>query len=142
MRHVITEVEAYDGVEDKACHASRGRTSRTEVMFGPAGRWYVYLCYGMYEMLNIVTDPRDHAAAVLIRGTKEISGPGRLTKALGITRALNNKPADAKSGLWIEHSGIIVPKKEILRTPRIGVAYAGEWAEKPWRFVWMEQKKK
>jgi len=139
VRHVITEVEAYDGVEDKACHASKGRTPRTEVMFGPAGRWYVYLCYGMHEILNIVTGPKEYPAAVLIRGTHEVNGPGRLTKALDITRALNTKPAIEKSGLWIEGSGIRVPEKEIVRTSRIGVAYAGEWADKPWRFVWVSK---
>lgn len=142
VRHVITEVEAYDGIHDKACHASKGRTPRTEVMFGPAGRWYVYLCYGMHDLLNIVTGPTDYPAAVLIRGTKEISGPGRLTKALGITRALNNKSADVESGLWIERPQMRIPKKQIVRTPRIGVAYAGEWAEKPWRFVWVEKGRK
>jgi DNA-3-methyladenine glycosylase len=135
--YLITEVEAYDGVKDKACHASRGRTARTEVMFGEAGHWYVYLCYGMYEMLNIVTGPSGYPAAVLIRGTKEVSGPGRLTKSLNITRALNTKPATKKSALWIEDRGIVVPKQEIARTSRIGVAYAGEWAQKPWRFLWV-----
>ncbi len=130
-KHLITEVEAYDGINDTACHASKGRTARTEIMFGPAGHWYVYLCYGMYDMLNIVTGPKDYPAAVLIRGTQEITGPGRLTKTLKITRALNGKKADKKNGLWIEKSGITVLKKEILRTPRIGVAYAGEWAKKP-----------
>lgn len=138
VRHVITEVEAYDGIDDKACHASKGRTPRTEVMFGPAGHWYVYLCYGMYDMLNIVTGQEGYPAAVLIRGTREVNGPGRLTKALGITRALNGQSADKQSGLWIERSGIRMPKKEIVRTPRIGVGYAGEWARKPWRFVWRE----
>ncbi len=134
--YVITEVEAYDGEHDLACHASRGRTARTEIMYGSAGHWYVYLCYGMYDMFNIVTGPENYPAAVLIRGLKEVSGPGRLTKALNITGALNGKRADMKTGLWLEESGIIVPKKEIVRTPRIGVSYAGEWAHKPYRFIW------
>ena len=137
-KHIITEVEAYDGINDKACHASKGRTVRTEIMFGPAGFWYVYLCYGMYDMLNIVTGPKDYPAAVLIRGVEGINGPGRLTKTLKITRALNGKKVDQKNGLWIEQ-GISVSKNEIARTPRIGVAYAGAYAQKPWRFVWKKK---
>lgn len=133
---MITEVEAYDGENDKACHASRGRTKRTEVMYGEAGYWYVYLCYGMYEMLNIVTGPKDYPAAVLIRGVCSVNGPGRLTRSFKITRFLNGKVASKKNGLWIEDRGVIVSKKEIVRTPRIGVSYAGEWAHKPWRFIW------
>src|SRR3989338_10263905 len=77
---MIIEVEAYDGFKDKASHASKGRTLRNEVMFGEAGRWYVYLIYGMYWMLNIVTGPKDYPAAILIRGVVDASGPGRLTK--------------------------------------------------------------
>lgn len=133
---MITEVEAYDGENDKACHASRGRTKRTEVMYGEAGHWYVYLCYGMYDMLNVVTGPRDYPAAILIRGVEGINGPGRLTKSFKITRFLNGKTATRASGLWIDDRGVIVSKKEIVRTPRIGVNYAGDWARKPWRFVW------
>ena len=87
----ITETEAYIGPEDLACHAARGRTQRTEVMFGPAGRFYVYLVYGMHWMLNVVTGEVGHPAAVLIRGAGAIEGPGRLTKALAITGDLNGK---------------------------------------------------
>lgn len=133
--YLITEVEAYDGSEDLACHAAHGCTARTEVMFGEAGRWYVYMIYGMYEMLNIVTGPEEYPAAVLIRGVEGVSGPGRLTKALGITRALNTLPSVKASGLWIEDRGVVVSSEHILATPRIGVAYAGEWAKKPWRFI-------
>jgi DNA-3-methyladenine glycosylase len=134
--YMITEVEAYDGFEDRASHASRGKTPRNTVMFGEAGVWYVYFVYGMHHMLNIVTGEKDYPAAVLIRGVEGISGPARLTKALGIDRAMNEQKAARKSGLWIEDRGIIVPKNHIERTPRIGVAYAGEeWAGKPWRFV-------
>jgi DNA-3-methyladenine glycosylase len=133
---VITEVEAYDGPRDLACHASKGRTTRTEVMFGGAGVWYVYLCYGIHEMLNLVTGPPDYPAAVLIRGLHKVSGPGRLTKALGITRLLNGTPAVETGGLWIAESGLVIPRRDIMATPRIGVDYAGPvWAAKPWRFV-------
>jgi len=133
--YMITEVEAYDGPDDKACHASKGRTERTEVMFGEAGVWYVYLVYGMYDMLNVVTGEKEYPAAVLIRGVEGISGPGKITKRLGVTRSLNAKAAAPKSGLWIEDRGVAVPEKNIVCTPRIGVAYAKEWAHKPYRFV-------
>ena len=133
---MITEVEAYDGCEDKACHASRGRTERTEVMFGPAGVFYVYLVYGMYEMLNIVTGDDGYPAAVLIRGVKGVSGPGRLTKRLKITRSFNGKRALRATGLWVEDRGEKILKKHIKRTPRIGVDYAGPiWSKKHYRFI-------
>lgn len=134
--HVITEVEAYIGEHDLACHASRGRTARTEVMFGPAGRWYVYLVYGMHEMLNLVTGPAGWPSAILVRGLADTSGPGRVTRALGIDRSLNGRPVAPVSGLHIEDRGIRVPARFITRTPRIGVDYAGPvWSAKPWRFV-------
>ena len=132
---MITEVEAYDGPDDKASHASKGKTTRTKIMFGEAGVWYVYLVYGMHNMLNIVTGPKEYPAAVLIRGLRSISGPGRITKALHISRDLNGKRANKKNGLWIEDRGCVIQKKDILCTPRIGVSYAQEWVEKPYRFV-------
>ncbi len=89
----ITEVEAYDGEQDLACHASKGKTPRTAVMYEPGGVWYVYLVYGMYHMLNIVTRSAGYPAAVLIRGTSGISGPGRLTKHLQIDRTLTGMKA-------------------------------------------------
>ncbi|HVS79811.1 MAG TPA: DNA-3-methyladenine glycosylase [Candidatus Paceibacterota bacterium] len=132
---MIVETEAYIGPEDLASHASKGLTPRTAVMFGPGGVWYVYFIYGMHEMLNIVTGPEGFPSAVLIRGIEGAIGPGRLTKALGITRELNKLPAARKTGLWIE-AGEKIPDKLVKRTPRIGVAYAGaEWAGKPYRFV-------
>ena len=132
---MITEAEAYDGFLDQASHAAKGKTLRTEVMYGKPGHWYVYLIYGMYEMLNIVTGKTDYPSAVVIRGVEGLDGPGKLTRELSITRALNAKPATKGNGLWIEDRGIFVPKNAIIATPRIGVAYAGEWAKKPWRFV-------
>ena len=134
-RLLINEVEAYDGELDLASHASRGRTKRTEVMYQAGGIWYVYLCYGIHEMLNLVVGPASHPAAILIRGAGEIVGPGRLTKRLQIDRKLNGLPSTQKSGLHIEDVGIKIPRREIKTSFRIGVDYAGPiWSKKPWRF--------
>ncbi|MCE9630402.1 MAG: DNA-3-methyladenine glycosylase [Planctomycetia bacterium] len=134
-RHVVFETEAYLGAHDRACHGSKGITPRNATMFGPAGRWYVYLCYGMHWMLNIVTGAEGAPAAVLIRSVGEHIGPGRVTKALGIDRSFDGRPASRAVGLWFEPREGRVPPRLIERTPRIGVGYAGEWAEKPLRFV-------
>lgn len=135
-RHTITETEAYCGEADLACHARAGRTARTDVMYRAGGVWYVYLCYGIHEMLNLVTGPEDFPAAVLIRGVADASGPGRLTKRLEIGRELNGLAAEEKSGLWIEEAAERVPGNRIQATARVGVDFAGpEWAAKPWRFV-------
>ena len=137
---MITEVEAYDGHNDKASHASKGKTKRTAIMFGQAGQWYVYLIYGMYDMLNIVTGPKDYPAAVLIRGVvdesgQRLGGPGKLTKALKITKKFHNQVASKKTGLYIEDRGVKIPKNKIKKSTRVGVAYAGPiWSKKEWRF--------
>jgi DNA-3-methyladenine glycosylase len=130
----IIETEAYEGPNDRASHASKGLTPRTSIMFGEPGKWYVYFIYGMYEMLNIVTGEKGYPAAVLIRGVEGFNGPGKLTRALGITRQLNGKVSNKNSGLWIEDRGEL-PKK-ITTAPRIGVGYAGPyWAAKKYRFL-------
>ena len=135
-RHIITETEAYHSEEDLACHASKGRTNRTDVLFREGGIWYVYLCYGIHEMLNLVIGPADFPGAVLFRGLHDVTGPGRLTKTLQIGRGLNGQRAEPDSGLWLEDHGLRVSKLWIHSTPRIGVDYAGHiWAAKPWRFV-------
>ncbi len=135
----INEVEAYDGFEDKASHAHKGKTERNKVMFGEAGNWYVYLVYGMHNMLNVVTGKKDYPAAILIRGVGDINGPGKLTKFLKISRKLNDKKASAQTGLWIEDRGESVDKKKIKRTSRIGVNYAGFiWAKKDYRFILLD----
>lgn len=134
LAYRITETEAYDGPLDLACHASKGRTPRTEVMYGEAGHFYVYFCYGIHWLLNIVTGEVDFPSAVLIHGLEGISGPARLTKALHIDKSFYAKPATPTSGLWFEDRG--TQANQILATPRIGVDYAGkEWAGKEWRFV-------
>ncbi len=133
---MITEVEAYDGERDLACHAARGRTPRNEPLYAAGGIWYVYLCYGIHEMLNLVVGPAGWPAAVLIRGLDGISGPGRLTRSLGIDRRHNQTAAGPTGGLWIEDRGLRVPARLIRATPRIGIDYAGPvWAAKPWRFT-------
>ena len=145
----IVEVEAYDGPTDLACHASKGRTRRTEVMFGRAGRAYIYFIYGMHECLNIVTGREGYPAAVLIRAVEPLegrewmiagktgpdriaSGPGRLTRAFRIDRALNGADLCARGPLYLEE-GEPTPDRSVARGPRIGVEYAGLWARKPWR---------
>jgi DNA-3-methyladenine glycosylase len=131
----IIETEAYVGPHDLACHASRGRTVRTEVMFGPPGILYIYLVYGLHWMLNVVTGPIDFPAAVLIRSVDGICGPGRLSRTLGITDALNGWVASEPSGLWFARDEQIAGLK-VVRTPRIGVEYAGPiWSAKRYRFV-------
>lgn len=135
VRLEVREVEAYLGSHDLACHGSRGMTKRNATMFGAAGCWYVYLCYGMHWMLNIVTGKPGVPAAVLLRGAGHLSGPGRLTKGLGIDRSLDGAAAAEPAGVWFEDAGVRVPARRITRTPRIGIGYAGEWVEKPLRFV-------
>ncbi len=135
LRFMITETEAYIGPHDLACHSSKGRTPRCEVMFGSAGIIYIYFIYGMHFMLNIVTEKVDYPSAVLIRGISGISGPGRITKKLEINKNLNGKSLGKKTGLWIEEKNIAF-KGKIIRTPRIGVDYSGPiWKEKKYRFL-------
>lgn len=136
----INEVEAYDGKDDMACHASKGKSKRNSVMYGPAGYWYVYLIYGMHCMLNIVTDRVDYPSSVFIRGTTTVSGPGRLTKELSVGLEINGKRASRENGLWIEE-GIKVCPKEIDRTERVGVRCAAEWADVPYRFIWKQNRR-
>ena len=134
----IVEVEAYVGSEDKACHASKGRTQRTEVLFGPPGVAYVYLIYGMYHCLNVVTEREEFPSAVLIRAIEVdgelIDGPGRLCRALQIDRRLNRVDLTTGESLWFEDRGVLVERGDVGTHPRVGVDYAGAWAKKPWRF--------
>jgi len=132
----ITEVEAYCRNGDLACHASKGKTQRTEVMFREGGLVYVYLIYGMYWMLNIVTGKENDAEAVLIRGIEGISGPGRVGKALQLDKTFYGENLFNSNRIWIENAESI---ENYITTPRIGINYAGEpWVSKPWRFVLIE----
>lgn len=129
----ITEVEAYSGNGDLACHANKGKTQRTEVMFREGGLVYVYLIYGMYWMLNIVTGKENDAEAVLIRGIEGISGPGRVGKALQLDKTFYGENLFYSKRIWIEDAETV---ENYTTTPRIGIDYAGEpWVSKPWRFV-------
>jgi DNA-3-methyladenine glycosylase len=135
----IVETEAYVGPHDLACHASKGRTARTEVLFGPPGTAYVYLIYGMYDCFNAVTEPEGHASAVLVRAVSPIEGcdgktdgPGKLCRAMHITRTHNRLDLTG-AHLFVEE-GTPVTARKIERGPRIGVDYAGDWAHEPLRF--------
>lgn len=138
----IIETEAYCGQYDLASHASRGKTPRTEVMFGPAGYWYIYLIYGMYYCLNIVTEEKNYPGAVLIRAVKPIAGlsknikvdgPGKLCRAFEITVKQNKTKAyGLKTDIWIEDWQAKIGK--IKSASRIGVDYAKEYKDKKWRF--------
>lgn len=133
VKRRILETECYFGEEDTACHAHKGRTPRTDVMYMSGGRAYVYLCYGIHDLLNVTTGPDGHPEAVLIRGVEGAMGPGRLTKLLRIDRHLNRCPLTRESCLWIEDDGF-VPKIEML--PRVGIGYASqEDQDKLWRYV-------
>ena len=150
----IVETEAYNGAVDRASHAyGNRRTNRTEIMFQEGGIAYVYLCYGIHEMLNIVTSTEGHAQAILIRAIEPIegidmmlarknmetlkpnltAGPGSVAKALGIDRKLNGISVQSNS-LWIEDRGLNFTDDQIAAVPRIGVAYAGQDALLPYRF--------
>lgn len=152
---IITETEAYAGETDKASHAYGGRrTDRTETMYAEGGISYVYLCYGMYSLFNVVTNQKDIPHAVLVRaiqpieGIKKIlerrnseklkkgltTGPGKVSMALGINFRSHNAQDLSGRKIWIEDRGIVIPEKLINKGPRIGVDYAGEDAKLPYRF--------
>jgi DNA-3-methyladenine glycosylase len=152
----IVETEAYRAPDDRACHAfGNRRTARTEVMFAEGGRAYVYLCYGIHHLFNVVTGPADAAHAVLIRGLEPVdnvelmlerrglaqlspkltAGPGALTLALGIhTSHTGLSLVEAASPIWIEDRGVVILEENIIASPRVGVAYAQDCAAWPWRF--------
>jgi len=152
---MIVETEAYCGRDDKACHANNGRrTKRTEIMFREGGKAYVYLCYGIHHLFNVVTNVDGLADAILIRGLEPVdgikqmlerrkmktpkmnlsAGPGALSKALGITTDLYGQDLTGQT-IWIEDRGVEIETNNIISDKRVGVDYAGEDALKPWRFV-------
>lgn len=140
LRLRILETECYFGQEDTACHAHKGRTPRTDVMYLEGGRAYIYLCYGMHNLLNLTTGAEGHPEAVLIRGLEGVCGPGRLTKRMSIDRSLNTCLLCPENQLWVEDDGVRLP---FLATPRVGIGYASEEDQaRPWRFVAETEKEK
>ncbi len=139
----ICEVECYIGENDRASHASKGKTKRTEVMYGEAGHAYVYMIYGMYYCLNVVTEVENFPAAILIRACEPVKnifsktdGPGKLCREFSIDRTCNNHDLTTSTELFIADDGFKVPSSTIITTPRIGVAYAKEDALLPWRYLY------
>ncbi len=129
----ITETECYFGEEDTACHAHHGRTKRTETLYSEGGVAYVYLCYGIHDLLNVITGERDHPEGVLIRGVEGANGPGKLTKLIGIDRSFNAYSFIDSDVIWCEDDGF---SPELEASPRIGIAYAEKAdRERLWRFT-------
>ena len=144
LKGMIVETEAYRGEDDLACHASKGRTKRTETLYKKAGTVYAYLIYGMYYCLNIVTEKENYPSAVLIRGvlTEDnvrhsvfniVSGPGRVCQHFGIDKTLNGLDVFGKN-IWIEDNGLKISRGEIIKSKRIGVDYAKHCKDYLWRF--------
>lgn len=144
----INEVESYVGENDRACHAAKGRTKRNEVMFNEAGHVYVYMIYGMYHCLNVVTERTGYPAAVLIRGATwssekpsinmRLNGPGKLCRALHIQRVQNGLDLTTSDRLYVASDGVNVSPTRIKVSPRVGVEYAGKDALLPWRYYLKE----
>ena len=133
MRVRITETEAYRGEEDKACHASKGRTPRPEVLYGESGMIYIYLCYGIHWLMNIVTGEKDNPQCVLLRAGDDCNGPAKLTKYLQIDKSFNNTDICKNSDIWIEDNGY---RPDIKTASRVGIDYAGDyWKNIEWRFI-------
>lgn len=132
-RFIITETEAYLGEADLACHASKGRTPRTEIMYADGGVLYVYIIYGMYWMLNIVSGDKNMPEAVLIRALSGTNGPGRVGRALQLDKSFYGECLTCSNRLWLEDAPDVT---SYFSAPRIGIDYAGEyWKNIPWRFT-------
>ena len=130
----IMETEAYRGEEDGACHARRGKTPRTEVMYRRGGYSYVYLVYGLHHLMNVVTGSEGQPQAALIRAMeKPLDGPGKWTRAMGVTLSQNGLWLPENDEMWLEDDGV---HPHIVTAPRVGVDYAPPlWRDIPWRFM-------
>ena len=138
MQLRISETEAYCGVSDTACHASKGRTKRNEVLYADAGTIYIYLCYGVHWLLNVITGDPEDPQGVLIRACVDAEGPGKLTKKLGITGTLNRDNAVTSRELWIGDDGF---RCEVETDKRVGIGYASqEDQDRLWRFRMAKQR--
>ena len=133
VRVRISETEAYRGEEDTACHAHKGRTPRTEVLYGKCGTVYIYLCYGMHWLMNVITGEEGQPQGVLFRAGVDYNGPAKLTKKLGVTKEQNKTSFTDSDVLWIEDDGF---KCKIRTDKRVGINYATEeYINKQWRFI-------
>jgi len=133
QKFTICETEAYHGIDDLASHASRGKNQKNQLMFGPANIWYLYLCYGVHWMLNLVTDRDGAPSAVFIRATLEVKGPGRLTRKFSLDQSYSGLPNHPSTNLWLEKNSS-QPEK-IKRGRRVGISGAGPyWSKVPYRF--------
>ena len=133
LRERIAETEAYRGEEDKGCHAAKGRTKRTELLYGESGVIYVYLCYGMHWLMNVITGEKDQPQGVLLRAGEHYDGPAKLTRNMKIDGSFNGVHLLGNEEIWFEDDG---KRPEIKTAPRVGIDYAGEyWKEIEWRFI-------
>ncbi len=133
IRRRITETECYFGEEDTACHAHRGKTPRTQILYEAGGMAYIYLCYGIHSLLNVVTGDEGHPEAVLIRGIEGAAGPGRVTKLFGIDRTLNGTDLCISDELWLEDDGMT---PEYTTDKRVGIDYADRCdRDRQWRYI-------
>lgn len=133
LKYRIMETECYYGEEDTACHASKGKTERTKVLYEKGGTAYVYLCYGMHSLFNVVSGKEGHPEAVLIRGAAGYNGPGKLTRAMEIDRSLNEEDLAGSDRLWIEDDG---DRPRFVAKKRVGIDYATEeYRDILWRFI-------
>ncbi len=133
LRERIAETEAYRGEEDKGCHAAKGRTPRTELLYGKSGVIYVYLCYGMHWLMNVITGESGQPQGVLFRAGEIHDGPAKLTKFMQVDGSFNGADIWNSENIWIEDDGY---RPEIKTAPRVGIDYAGEyWKAIEWRFI-------
>ena len=138
-KYRINEIEIYNGEEDTACHARIGKTPRTKTLYKEGGITYIYLCYGIHYLLNIVTGKKDHPEAILIRGVEGLSGPGKVSKELKITKELHEKDLTTSNYLWLEDDSY---QAKFIRDKRIGIDYATKkYREIKWRYILKEGNK-
>lgn len=133
LRERIAETEVYRGEEDKGCHAAKGRTKRTELLYGGSGVIYVYLCYGMHWLMNVITGEKEQPQGILLRAGERFDGPAKLTKNMKIDGSFNGKDLRGNKEIWFEDDGF---RPKVRTAPRVGIDYAGDyWKDIEWRFI-------